>query len=158
MNPLLQQVVDSWQVNNRVNLLIIRELNMELLALSLSKKGGRTIGAQFAHIHAVRLKWLEVGMPALFKTQEAFDKNEVPAADKLISRLNASADAIAGWITAGTDENGKLKGYKKGPVNLLGYLIAHESHHRGNILLTLKQNGFAIPDSLKWGIWDWTKI
>ncbi len=158
MNPLLHQVVESWQVNNRVNVMIIRELSPELLALSLSKKGGRSIGGQFAHIHAVRLKWLEVGMPALYKTQESFDKNELPAADKLISRLNASADAIADWLTNGTDENGKLKGYKKGPVNLMSYLISHEAHHRGNILLTLKQNGFAMPDSLKWGMWDWTKI
>jgi len=37
-------------------------------------------------------------------------------------------------------------------------LIAHESHHRGSILLTLKQTGHKLTDELKWGLWDWNKL
>ena len=40
---------------------------------------------------------------------------------------------------------------------MLGYFIAHESHHRGSILLTLKQCGEKIPDAVKWGLWEWGK-
>jgi len=36
--------------------------------------------------------------------------------------------------------------------------ISHEAHHRGGILLTMKQCGIKIPDTLKWGIWEWNKI
>jgi len=41
---------------------------------------------------------------------------------------------------------------------LIGYTISHEAHHRGNILLTIKQRGFKLACELKWGIWEWNKI
>ncbi|MCY7311772.1 MAG: hypothetical protein LH619_13430 [Chitinophagaceae bacterium] len=34
-------------------------------------------------------------------------------------------------------------------------LSNHESHHRGNIQLTLKQSGEKIPDAVKSGWWEW---
>ena len=40
---------------------------------------------------------------------------------------------------------------------MLGYFISHESHHRGSIMLTLKQSGERIPDTVKWGLWEWGK-
>lgn len=43
-------------------------------------------------------------------------------------------------------------------VAALGYFIAHDSHHRGNILLTLKQCGHAPPQDVRYAIWDWDKI
>jgi len=48
-------------------------------------------------------------------------------------------------------------GGKKGVIPMLGYFVSYESHHRGNILLSLKQSGEKIPDALKWGLWEWGK-
>jgi uncharacterized damage-inducible protein DinB len=157
MNPLVQQSIDTWQVNNRINLMLLDELGPEALACTLSKRGGRTVALQFAHMHDVRLKWLEVCIPAIFKTQARINKEEKIDKALLKRSLTASADAIAQWMqTAGDD--GQLKGYKKGVIFLLGYMLAHEAHHRGSILLTVKQSGIKLSDKLKWEIWDWGKI
>jgi hypothetical protein len=53
---------------------------------------------------------------------------------------------------------GVVSNFRRGVVPMVGYYISHEAHHRGGILLTMKQCGIKIPDALKWGIWDWNKI
>ena len=36
---------------------------------------------------------------------------------------------------------GRVKGFKPHPEAFLGYMIAHEAYHRGQIILILKENG-----------------
>ncbi len=48
--------------------------------------------------------------------------------------------------------------FKKGVIANLGHLVAHESHHRGNILLTLKQCGRNLDQATRYAIWNWDKI
>lgn len=55
------------------------------------------------------------------------------------------------------NDGGKVKGFKKGVILFLGYFILPESHHRGNMILTLKQSGEKIPDSVEWELWEWGK-
>jgi len=40
----------------------------------------------------------------------------------------------------------------------LSYFIAHESHHRGSILLTLKVSGHGLDAASKMAIWDWDRL
>jgi uncharacterized damage-inducible protein DinB len=65
--------------------------------------------------------------------------------------LEASGRGVEALLTR-LVENGELV-RRREPVVLLAYFIGHESHHRGSILLALKQNGFALPESLRWRIW-----
>jgi len=55
-----EQLTDAWQINNRMNLLFIDNINDEGMQKTLSTRGGRTVYLQLVHVHNVRMSWLEI--------------------------------------------------------------------------------------------------
>ena len=45
--------------------------------------------------------------------------------------------------------------FKPHTAAFLGYLISHESHHRGQIALSLKQAGKPLDKKIGFGMWEW---
>ena len=41
--------------------------------------------------------------------------------------------------------------------HVLAYFVAHEGHHRGQIVLVARQLGHRLPDDVRNGLWQWTK-
>ena len=156
---MVEQLVESWQINHRVTLKLLGALSDDALRATLSTRGGRDVARQLAHVHEVRLTFAELTS----KTNRTanlfhFAKGETPNKRDLKKALEQSAAAIEKTIREAWANDGKTPGFKRGIVPLVGYLIAHESHHRGSILLTLKQKGHKLSDELRWGIWDWAHI
>ena len=152
------QILETWRINNRVNLLLLDEITDDGMKSTLSTRGGRDVARQFAHMHNVRLSWLEVSAKDLTKGVKKLDSKTIYSRADLKRHFTASADAIAKWLERGVDAGGKVKAFKRGVVAVFGYLLAHEGHHRGSILLTLKQCGHKVSTEVQYGIWDWNKI
>jgi hypothetical protein len=55
-------------------------------------------------------------------------------------------------------ETGRIKGFKPHPEAFLGYIISHESHHRGQIILALKENGHIPDKKILYRIWEWGTV
>jgi uncharacterized damage-inducible protein DinB len=151
-----EQLIETWQISNRVDLLLLDHLTPEGLLVSLSTRG-RNVYEQLVHLHTVRLQWLDV-MGQKTAALPSPGKSAPPDINTLRTILGSSSKAIEELISASWENGGRLKGFKRGIIPFIGYLIAHEAHHRGNILLTLKQSSIKLPDALKWGIWDWNKV
>ncbi len=152
------QIIETWHINNRVHLMLIDAIRDEGLHCTLSKRGGGTPAKQFTHLHNLRLWRLEKVDKELLKGQTKIETAGTIDKALLKKRLSESGAAIAKMIENGIDDGGKIKGFKRGVIPFLGYMISHESHHRGNILLTLKQCGHKIPKDVQFGIWAWNQI
>lgn len=50
-----------------------------------------------------------------------------------------------------------IAGYKPHPTAFFAQMIAHESHHRGQIMGIVTRNGFEIDKSVNYGLWNWNK-
>jgi uncharacterized damage-inducible protein DinB len=152
MNP----IIETWEINNKVDLYLLNSINEEHLS-SISSSKGRTVGEHFAHVHNVRLMWLREASPELLSLVQKIEKENITK-DILIEQLVKSGIAISNMIEKALNE-GKLKGFKPHPTAFLGYIISHESHHRGQIVLCLKQSGHPVDKKTLFGLWEWgTKL
>ena len=147
-------LVDIWLLNNRVNLKLLDALNDEQLAYTANPRA-RNIAHQIAHLHNVRRMWLGVSAPSAAKSLDKLEKGDF-SKPTLARALTASAQAMAGCIEE-AEKKGKLRGYKRGPAAFLAYALAHEAHHRGQVILHLKYAKIPVDRMLGYSLWEWEK-
>ncbi|MGE3821331.1 MAG: DinB family protein [Isosphaeraceae bacterium] len=146
-------LVETWTIHDRINRYLLDAVPQEALGLALAARH-RTVHQLFGHIHNVRLMWLKAAAPELM---EGLAKVEGTDGDKqaLASALEASGLAVAALLRKSLAAGGKVKGFKPHATAFLGYLIAHEAHHRGQIGWTLKGTGHPLPAKVAFGLWEW---
>src|SRR5918911_710668 len=144
------QLVETWQIHDRINLYLLEAIAPESLA-SHSASKGRSVGEQFAHIHNVRLMWLKSAAPELLKGVVKIENEQANDKKLLAKSLTDSGKAIAALLTQSLAAGGKVRGFKPHAAAFFGYLISHESHHRGQIALSLKQAGKPLDKKIGYG-------
>ena len=150
---MMNALINTLQINNRITLYMLDGIDAAHLT---DKAGGRgrSVGEQFAHLHNVRLMWLDVSAPALKGGLEKIEKEKALDKELLIASLTASGEAMGQLLAQGL-EAGKIKNFKPHPEAFLGYILAHDAHHRGQAALILKLNGHPLDKKISFGMWEW---
>jgi uncharacterized damage-inducible protein DinB len=149
-----EQLLETWAIHNRINLYLLDAVPDDALGASLAPKG-RTVYDLFAHVHNVRLLWLKSAAPELLEGLAKLEAKGTGDRGELRQALEASGRAVAQLLRKGLAAGGKIKGFKPHAVAFLGYLIAHESHHRGQAGWALKYSGHPLDQKTAYGLWEW---
>ena len=94
----------------------------------------------------------------LAKELVIFEPKTQPTKAALKKALSASGAAVGIFLGDVLSGRSKRRGFKKGVFTTLAYFIAHESHHRGRILLTLKVSGETLDRETQGAIWGWDQL
>lgn len=156
-DPLVREVLATWKRHQQILLFLLQRIpEKHLGAVPLDSKG-RDVARQFAHLNRTRLGWLSFHATGERPELPKSAKGERPKKKELRSALQASGRQVEELLGKALRKEARVRMFGKSPVRWMGYLIAHESHHRGQILLALKQSGVKLDEKVTvqglWGKW-----
>jgi len=155
-NAYLRQIpvslLSAFNTNNRINQDLIDNLPPASWKAKSAEGKRRTIAAIVAHMHNVRVMWLKAAKAEEIPAQ--LDRASVTPG-QAIRALESSRHALSVVISRALERDGRVKGFRPDVAGFLGYLIAHDAHHRGQIAMLARQLGHPLPQKAMFGMWEW---
>ena len=157
-----QALIDAWRTNNRVTAYLIKNLPPDLWAMNVPGSPRRTVRAVAAHIHNARCMWIKmIGARHGVAVPKTVDGRTVRPAE-LSRALERSSRGMIDLIQLGVARGGNIppaswQNFPTDLVHFLSYFVAHEAHHRGQLVMVARQLGHRLPADVTAGLWQWKK-
>ena len=153
----------AWRTNNRVTVSLVQGLPSALWDLVAPGAPRRTIRMIAAHLHNARCMWIKtLGREHGVRIPARVDQRRVTRR-ALVAALKRSADGIEALLQLGLAAGGQVppsRGYVWRNLSLdvghvLTYFVAHEAHHRGQIVMAARHLGHRLPVATTAALWQW---
>ena len=154
--PLPEAVLETFRTNDKITRFLVESLDEKAWRAEPPTGKGRTVAAIVAHIHNVRHMWLTVSAKGV-KCPPKVDRDKVTRAQAL-KALERSGRVMAEFLGPALAGDGRIKNFPQGAAAFIAYAISHEAHHRGQIAMLARQAGFALPQAVMFGMWEWGKL
>jgi uncharacterized damage-inducible protein DinB len=157
-------ILGAWETNNRVTIFFVEKLPAAIWAAGVPEVPRRTIRSIAAHIHNCRCGWIRtLGWDLRVPAPARVDPFRASRRD-VARALVRSGKGLSRLLRIGLEKGGSLPRSSKyvwrnlplDVASVLSYFVAHEGHHRGQIVMVARQLGHRLPESTVGGLWDWT--
>ena len=139
---------------------LIENLPPELWSEKVPGSPRKTVRNLAAHIHNTRCMWIKmIGAKHGVAVPKNVDVNKVRPAE-LVRALECSSKGIIDLIKLGVARGGNVpaaawQNFPTDVVHFLSYFVAHEAHHRGQLVMLARQLGHRLPADVTAGLWQW---
>ena len=158
-------LLDAWRTNNRVTVFLFEHLPSELWAAKVPGAPRRTVRMIAGHVHNARCMWIKtLGKEHGLAVPRAVNRHNVRPKE-LIAALDRSSRGIISLLKLGFDHGGSIPAsssytWRNLPLDVghvLTYFVAHEGHHRGQIVMLARQLGHRLPVEVTGGLWQFSR-
>jgi len=159
-DPLARALLATWKRHDQILLYLLQRVPEKQMGALPTGSGGRDVARVFAHLDRVRRGWLHFHATGERPELPRAAKGERPKKKELAAALRASGKDVGELLGRALRGEARVRLFGRSPARWMGYLIAHESHHRGQIALALKQSGHALSEKVAhdlWGKWMFGK-
>jgi uncharacterized damage-inducible protein DinB len=154
--PPLDALLDSWDRSNTILINLLRLVPEGALDVR-SGPDGPSVGELFAHMHYVRMVFIEEDTPEFAKPLPEGEWRPVTDRDQIASMLDESANAVGDAVNSRLQSGRPMELHYDHPILMLQHMLWHEGYHHGQIKLALKLAGSPISDRAAspgtWGVW-----
>ena len=156
----LDRLIAAWRTTNRATTYLIEHLPASLWSIQVPGVPRLTVGMIAAHLHNSRCRWVRsLGAVHGVKVPRLVTLGRVSQAE-LLTALSRSSDGMIALIRLGIANGGRVpratwQNFPTDMEHFLTYFVAHEAHHRGQIVMVARQLKHRLSSSTIAGLWQW---
>lgn len=153
----------AWRTSSRVTAYLVEQIPAHAWGAAPDGLPTRTVRALAAHLHNVRCRWIRtLGAAHGVALVRRVDQHRVGRRALLVA-LRRSDAGISALLRLGCERGGTIPAsaayvWRNLPLDVghvLAYFVAHEAHHRGQIVMLLRQQGLRLSPAVTAGLWQW---
>ena len=162
--PTLEDaILPAWYTTCRVTEWLVGQIPPPVWSAPVPGVPTRTMRSIAAHLHNARCQWIRtLGLEHGIEPPARVDQRKVTPR-QLVIALRRSGDGIASVLRLGCEQEGRVPPsrryvWRNLPLDVghvLAYFVAHEAHHRGQLVMAARQMGTRLPPAVVNGLWDW---